>query len=243
MAVICQLWEYSRAPVKDGVIKGVKIIGTVSRRGRRYPQAMLARAVPKYENAPVYILHPTAREDRLGQRKHSSHFGHLANVHEGVDGLFGDLHVKQCHGLAGTIAESDGRDFGLSHNANCLLSDDKTEVLDILRVDSVDLVDNPGTTENLFESMEDEEMDLAEMEASQKAQAEQIKTLTEGQSKIVTLLEGLQPRELDEPKKRKRISALSQVTDDSEGEETTPTFGHSREDFARGLRGISGGPV
>ncbi len=240
MPTQCQLTEYSRAPVVNGVIKNVKIIGTRSRQGKVYPQAMLARAINLYENAPVYIMHPTAREDRLKQRKHSSHFGHLADVHEGVDGLFGDLHVKQSHGLAGTICKSDGRDFGLSHHAFCLVADDKTEVLDILRVDSVDLVDDPGTTINLFESMEDEEMDLAEMEAAQKAQADQITELKEGQGKMLTLLEGLQPAEpADKPKPKGRISVLSQA-DDPDGE-ALPTFGHSHEAFGNGLRGITGG--
>ncbi len=244
MSIVCQLVEYSRAPVVNGVIRDVKVVGHKSVKGYFYPQPVLVKAIPLYEGAPVHICHGDARDMRQRKRSQQSHFGHLANVHErpGCTGLWGDLHIKQSHCMAGMIAESDGRDFGLSHLTRSRMNQARTEVLEILEVDSVDLVDDPGTTVNLFESMEDEEMDLAEMEASQKAQAEQIKTLTEGQSKIVTLLEGLQPRELDEPKKRKRISALSQVTDDSEGEETTPTFGHSREDFARGLRGISGGP-
>ena len=237
MSTICQLIEYSRAPVIDGVIKGVKIIGTQSRKGRRYPQEMLAKAIPLYENAPVYIMHGTSREQRLGQRRHQSHFGHIANVREGMNGLFGDLHIKQSHGMAGTIAESDGRDFGLSHNVNGVLNDEKTEVLEILRVDSVDLVDNPGTTTNLFEGVE--EMDLAELEAAQKASADQIKALADGQGQIVKLLEGLAaPAAAPKPA---RITALKQA-DDDQGE-PQPTFGHSREAFAAGLRGVSGGPA
>ena len=239
MSHVCQLLEYSRAPVVNGVIKGVKIIGTRSRKGRRYPQEMLARAVKLYEGAPVYILHGNTRDQRLGQRKHEAHFGHLANVHEGVDGLFGDMHIKQSHGLAGTIIESDGRDFGLSHNANCLLNDDKTEVLDILHVDSVDLVDNPSTTINLFESMEDEEMNLAELEAASKEHAAKIAEIATGQGEIKTLLEGLQPKPDD--KSKKRISVLSPADGDGDGDETAPTYGHSHEAFGRGLRGITGG--
>jgi len=238
MSHVCQLLEYSRAPVVDGVIKGVKIIGTRSKKGRDYPQAMLARAIPLYENAPVYIYHGSEREKRLGQRQHKSHFGHISNVHEGDDGLFGDLHVKQSHGMAGMIVESDGRDFGLSHNANCVLNDEKTEILDILRVDSVDLVDNPGTTKNLFEG--DDQMTLDEMAAAQDAQAKQIKAITEGQGKIMALLEGMSAPPTP-PAAKGRASALEQVdASDGDGEQMA-TFGHSRADFAAGLLGVAGG--
>jgi hypothetical protein len=238
MSIRVQVLEYSRAPVVDGVIRGVKILGVRSKKGRTYPQAVRAKAIPLYENAPVYICHGTEQEKRKGQRRHLSHFGHIANVQESGNGLFGDLHVKQSHGLAGMICESDGSEFGLSHNANCLVNDAGTEVLEILRVDSVDLVDNPGTTVNLYEG--EEEMDLAEMEAAQQAQAAQIEKLTEGQGKIVSLLESLQkPEPSAEPKKR--VSAFEPVA--GEDKKPQPTFGMSREEFARGLRGISGGTV
>ena len=243
MSLICQLVEYSRAPVVGGVIKGVKVVGNKSIKGVFYPQAVLAQAIPLYEGSPVHICHGDAREMKQRRRTHQSHFGHLANVHEqpGKTGLYADLHIKQSHCLAGMIAESDGREFGLSHQVQAETNVKKTEVLKILEVDSVDLVDNPATTQNLFEGIED--MDLAEMEATQKAQAAEIKTITEGQGKIMTLLEGLQPakaKPAPEPK-GSRITALEDVVDPEK--ETLPTFGHSRDAFAAGLRGVSGGTV
>jgi hypothetical protein len=138
--------------------------------------------------------------------------------------------------MAGMIAESDGQEFGLSHLVQARKNAAKTEVIEILEVDSVDLVDNPATTTNLYEGVD--EMDLKEMEAAQKAQADQIKELTEGQGKIVTLLEGLQPNPPADPRPT-RVTALEQITDGDE--ETLPTFGHSRAAFAAGLRGIAGG--
>ena len=69
MGVHCHVLEYSRAPVVDGVIKGVKIIGTKSNNGRSYPQAVLTQAMAMYEGQQVYMLHPTAREKRQGSRQ------------------------------------------------------------------------------------------------------------------------------------------------------------------------------
>lgn len=244
VSTICQVLEYSRAPVVGGIIKGVKIIGTRSRNGRTYPQAVLRAAKPLYENAPVFLFHPTDLEKRRGSRQLPDHIGSLVNVRERgeageITGLYADLVLKQAHPMTGVICESDGREFGLSHNANCVLNDDQTEVLEILRVDSVDLVDDPGTTTNLFE---EEDMDLAEMEAATKANSDDIKVLGEGQGKILALLEGMQSKPpADSTPKVKRISALEPVVRSGDKDETLPTYGHSPQDFARGLRGISGG--
>ena len=244
MPITCQLVEYSRAPVVNGVITGVKIVGHKSVKGYFYPQPVLAKAIPLYEGAPVHILHGDSRDMKQRKRSHQSHFGHLANVHErpGCTGLWGDLHIRQAHPMAGMIAESDGRAFGLSHLTQSVINDTKTEVLEILEVDSVDLVDNPATTTNLFESTEEnEDMELKDMEgmaAAQKAQAEQIKALTEGQGKIVTLLEGLQKKPPAE--KAARVSILETIITDP-SKQPQPTYGHSRDDFAAGLRGISQG--
>jgi len=237
MSVTCQLVEYSRVPVENGVIKGVKVVGHKSTKGLFYPQPVLKKAIPLYEGAPVHVLHGNSRDMRQRKRSHQSHFGHLSNVHErpGCTGLYADLHVKQSHPMAAAIAESDGLDFGLSHLTQGRVNQAKTEVLEIFEVDSVDLVDNPATTINLFESEGVDDMDLAELEAASKANADEIREIKEGQGKIVTLLESLQKQPDPKPG---RISAIEKRTD---GDETQPTFGHTHADFAAGLRGISGG--
>ncbi|KKL91816.1 hypothetical protein LCGC14_1890930, partial [marine sediment metagenome] len=163
MGVHCHVLEYSRAPVVDGVIKGVKIIGTKSNNGRSYPQAVLTQAMAMYEGQQVYMLHPTAREKRQGSRQLDDHFGTLMDVREipGKPGLFCDLHTKQSHPMAGLIMENaEGSTFGLSHNAVVEFGDDGTTVTKIVRVNSVDLVDQPATTHNLFE----EDMELKELQ-------------------------------------------------------------------------------
>src|SRR5262245_57850434 len=83
-----------RVDRENGIIRGVKIIGLISRNGRRYVPEALRLAVGLYEGAKVYIDHPRradAGEDRP--------FGNWAGVLQGVqftgDGLVGDLHLRK----------------------------------------------------------------------------------------------------------------------------------------------------
>jgi len=235
MSVRLQVLEYCRAPVKDGVIVGVKIIGTQSRNGRHYPMEVLLAAKPLYEGASVYMFHPDDKEKRRGSRQLNDHFGHLSNIRDRFDGkiglgLFGDLHIKQSHPMATLILENLDKPFGLSHNAVCDLNEEKTEVLKIVSVNSVDLVDNPGTTNTLFESEELDEMTLDEMKTAQEATDAKVAALD---GKLDTILEEIKKKPMQ------RLSALEHVVDDEE--ETQPTYGHSHEAFGRGLRGITGG--
>jgi len=246
MSVQLQILEYSQAPVKDGVIRGVKIVGTRSRNGRVYPQSVLNEAMPLYEASAVYIWHPDAREKKQNSRRHDDYFGHLLNVHERFDGkiglgLFGDLHVRQSHPMAQLIVESTGKEFGLSHNVIVEMNDDKTEVTKILEVNSVDLVDDPATTTNLFE---DTDMELKEMQETVAKAAKE----TEG--KLTTLLEekidALQKQvegfkeaqtktEAENQVKPPKRVALLEKADVVPG---APAIGNTHEDFLGALRGF-----
>lgn len=235
MGTHCHVLEYSRAPVVDGVIKGVKIIGEKSRNGRVYPQAVLTQAMSLYEGTAVYMLHPSDREKKRGSRQLDDHFGTLMDVREiaGKPGLFCDLHTKQSHPMAGMIMENaEGATFGLSHNAVVEFGDDGTTVTKIVRVNSVDLVDQPATNHNLFE--EDEDMELKEM---QEALAAQDKGFTERieamETKLLGVLESLKP-----PAGRsKLISALEAVTA-GDGGEPVPV-GKTHDDFLACAQGFS----
>ncbi len=232
MAVIDTLLEYTVAAVSGGVIKGVKIAGLKSRNGRAYPFATLQQAMLLYEDAPVYMLHGSKREKRDNSRKHDEHFGCLRNVCMRDDGLWGDLHVKQSLPMAQFILESDGSQFGLSHNVRAEMTDDRKTVTEILSVNSVDLVDHPATTTSLFE---EEEMDLADLVEANAAQAKQIAALTEGQGKILTLLESLQKPEPE--KKPDRIAVLEEATELDPG--APKPIGNSHEAFLDKVRGFS----
>jgi hypothetical protein len=230
MSVRLQVVEYTQARVKNGVIEGVKICGTKSRNGRHYPQAVLDAAINLYEEAPVYVFH-----GRKGKRERNpgEHFGALRNVHAQADGkigtgLYGDLHVKQSHPMAQFVLESDGRQFGLSHNADVDMNDDETEVLKILAINSVDLVDDPATTVNLFEEVD--EMTLEEFQAEQAKTDKRFEAL---EGTLATVLEAV----TKEPEKPKgRITALEAIVP----EEGAPTpIGNSHEAFLDAVRGFS----
>lgn len=146
--------EYSSPKVRDGLIIGVKIVGCKSSHGYSYPVCVLRAAKTLYEGSPIFVFHPDARERRQGSRLLRDHFGNLENVRERQNGrgLYADLRVKQSHPLAADVLEQAATaQFGLSHNAVIDLDDDKQEVTKIISVNSVDLVNNPATTRNLFE--------------------------------------------------------------------------------------------
>jgi len=143
--------EFSRPDIDGDTIKAVKVIGTKSKNGWTYPAEVLKEAMPLYEGSPVFIEHPDAREKVKGHRQLADHFGSLENIRGNGQGLFADLKIRKVHPLAKAVLEAaPTARFGLSHNALVDLTDDK-KVTRIVQVNSVDLVDNPGTTENLFE--------------------------------------------------------------------------------------------
>ncbi|MBS0202323.1 MAG: hypothetical protein JSS49_05430, partial [Planctomycetes bacterium] len=140
---------------ENGVIRGVKILGKVSRNGRRYTEEAIAKARPLYEGAKVNIDHPKS-DDRA--RSWNDGIGELRNVVVAEDGgLRGDLHYNREHALAGKLAEDAERfprQFGLSHNADgqARKSGKETIVESIDKVFSVDVVGSPATNKSLYES-------------------------------------------------------------------------------------------
>lgn len=152
-------WEaVSKREVDDaaGIIRGVKIVGTKSRNGRRYTMEALRSAIPMYEGVAVNIDHP--HDDPDETRSSYDRFGLIKNVREGNDGLYGDLHYLTSHKMAPSVVEDAKKGlglFGMSHNASGdgYTENDGTRVIDrILEVRHVDLVADPATTNSLFES-------------------------------------------------------------------------------------------
>jgi hypothetical protein len=143
-----------------GVIRNVKVLGVVSKNGRRYPTETLDRAAPLYEGARVNVDHPDPRRVE-GPRRLSDRFGVLKDVRRQDDGLYADLHYLRSHPLASLLAEAASRmpeTLGLSHHAEGRVrqAGEETIVEEIVRVRSVDLVGEPATTCGLFESREAE---------------------------------------------------------------------------------------
>jgi hypothetical protein len=153
------LQEYSdnrgvalRVDRQRGLIQGVKLLGTLSKKGREYPPAVIAKAAPMYEGMRVNIDHVDP-----GQRRSlRDRIGIVKNVSVKEDGLYGDFYFNPKHGLAEQIAwdaENAPQNLGFSHDTRGVVRNlgSRAVVESIEKVLSVDLVANPATTDGLFE--------------------------------------------------------------------------------------------
>ncbi|MEX0611111.1 MAG: hypothetical protein WD738_18945 [Pirellulales bacterium] len=138
-----------------GVIRGVKLLGLMSRNGRRYREDALTSAVALYEGAKVNINHPKGHP--LSPRDYQDRLGVVRGVQfRSGEGLFGDLHFNPKHALSEQLvwdAEHAPQNVGMSHNvmARTTRSGDETVVEAITKVQSIDLVADPATTSGLYE--------------------------------------------------------------------------------------------
>lgn len=139
-----------------GVIRGVKLLGRVSRNNREYTDGALREAAQQYAGAKINIDHPD-RRDPSAERKVLDGFGVIESVRVEKDGVYGDIRYLTSHPAASLIAEAAEKmpgAFGFSHNARGRTNKrgGKTVVESIESVRSVDLVRDPATTSGLFES-------------------------------------------------------------------------------------------
>lgn len=137
---------------ENAVIRGVRILGPVSKNGRKYLREAVQAATSLYEGAKVYLNHGKEVVRQVADR-----WGQVVNVRVEEDGgLAGDLKYNPKHPATESILEAIERfnDFGLSHDIDGTVGKDAdgTPVVDrIVAVNSVDLVEKPATTNNLFE--------------------------------------------------------------------------------------------
>jgi len=150
-----------------GVMRGVMVVQNVSKNGRRYLQEALNAAAHLYEGKKVYLDHSvvTRLEGKAQKRSSASRslgerWGRIVNVKEAAGGgLQGDLEYLKTHRLTEPLLEAAERfgDFGLSHDAMGDVrkgADGVEEVYRINAVESVDVVNDPATNRNFFESEE-----------------------------------------------------------------------------------------
>lgn len=168
--VECATMEGAQVDAAAGVVRGVKIIGRVSKNGREYTREALQNAAPLYEGVKVNVNH---RPDAKSSRAYQDRFGVLQAVESRADGLYGDLHYNPKHPLAEQFAwdaQHAPRNVGLSHDAfgRSVRRDGKVIIEEIKAVNSVDIVADPATTSGLFEHLEPEEtMSLKEITLEQ----------------------------------------------------------------------------
>jgi hypothetical protein len=144
-----------------GVIRGVKLLGLDSRNGRRYREHALIEAIGLYEGAKVNINHPKGHP--LSPRDYQDRLGVVRGVQfRAGEGLFGDLHFNPRHALSEQLvwdAEHAPQNVGMSHNvlARTTQQAGDTVVEAITKVQSIDLVADPATTNGLYEHVGDAE--------------------------------------------------------------------------------------
>jgi hypothetical protein len=143
------------ADAKEGVIRGVKIVGLESRNNRRYLPEAVRQAIHLYEGVKVNVNHPKGHPG--APRDYQDRLGCLRNVRFEETGLYGDLFFNPHHPVAEQLvwdALHAPENVGLSHNvqARTAREGDMVVVEEIGHVHSVDLVADPATTTSLFES-------------------------------------------------------------------------------------------
>ena len=148
-------------------MRDVKVLGLVSKNGRRYLAEAARRALPLYDNSPVYLDHPPA--DKAGEcRPFAEAFGRITSPHMSASGIRGSLQVQPRTPLRQDVfawwAKNDPARVGLSHNAvgEGTEEDGILTVDNILEVHSVDLVTSPATTRGLSEGTTVEPEDMLE---------------------------------------------------------------------------------
>jgi hypothetical protein len=144
-----------RVDVDKGIIYDVKFLGNESENGPRYGYECRRKALPLYEEAIVHQNHPKGRKDT--ERPVQDWVGVLRNVRAEADGSYGDLHMRTKHQDYEVLMEAATKfwtKFGLSHVAYG--SGKKVggveDVKEIALVRSVDIVLDPATVSNLYES-------------------------------------------------------------------------------------------
>lgn len=155
--------ESVRVDRENGVIHGVKILGRESKNGRTYSDKAMDDAARLYEGVKVNVDHPS-KDRPNAERGLMEGFGELRGVKRERDGVFGDLHFLKSHPSAGPVcemAERFPRQFGLSHNADGVTTQERGKVIveSVESVISVDIVGRPATNEGLFESVDHDQGD------------------------------------------------------------------------------------
>lgn len=149
----------------ERVIRDVKFLGRVSKNGRTYSDRALTEAARMYEGLKINLNHPD-KSTPGAERPIQDAFGWAANPVVRGDGVYGDLYYIESHPCCGMIleaAERNPRRFGFSHNAQGEVSNKNGRVIveSITSVVSLDIVQNPATTNGLFESQQEEPVTTA----------------------------------------------------------------------------------
>jgi len=224
---------------EKGVIRGVKIIGYESANNRSYPREVLKRAMPLYEGARVNVNH----RKNLGEpRDYQERMGSIRSVREGDGGLYGDLHYNPKNPVAEQLAWDAAHapeNVGFSHvvDAQTARRGGRLVVESIKRVQSVDLVADPATTQGLFEHHAEEanvSLTIESLKADHPQLIEALRAEVAAESQETNLREQVAAltAELAEHRAKAAAAALDAEIDALFAEHALPEF--ARTDQLRG---------
>jgi hypothetical protein len=144
------------------ILRDVKMLGNYSKsKKRRYLPAAMKKAAELYVKKPVRANHYLGKE----VPKVESNLGVVltATYHESNEEVRGDILLNPHNRLSKQIAwdaEHSPNSLGVSHLADgrVIHKNGSTDIVDLLKVDSVDIVSRPSTTKNLYESESEDVM-------------------------------------------------------------------------------------
>lgn len=137
---------------------GVSLCGSTSANKRRYRrEAFSGNRINRYGGRPVFLNHSQSRASRQYQDK----IGTLENPRLRADGMpIADIAINAGHPFCEAFlwdAQFASNSIGMSHVANCKTKtapDGIEEIVEILSVESVDVVLDPATVAGLFEQIQ-----------------------------------------------------------------------------------------
>lgn len=183
----------------EAKLHDVKLLGTESSNvnpdgtRNRYSSATRERAIPLYEGQDINVDHPD-RSTPGAERSVRDRLGWSEGVYNKADGIYArDLVMDPTDPVTKKVlwfAENNPQKLGFSHNAKGrgIVEGEYTDIQEITKVRSTDLVGKPATTKGLFES----ENDMASTTTQKKPAAFEIKEgklLVRVKGKLLRLLE------------------------------------------------------
>lgn len=236
---------------KNSVLKGVKVLGWKSVKGRIYDRDAVEAAASLYDGAKVNLNHAASDGSDFSPPnvKVQDRFGRLRKPRVTNDGLFADLHYNPAHIWAGTFewfADNEPDVLGLSHDAILRGPMDgagNRVIRAIPKVFSVDLVADPGSTKGLHEGAADTDgekskADDAEVDAS--VDMDDLDAFDDGddatdehREKIAELIRGyVCDAAIDKKQLRDKVLAALDLIDEGESSEDEPNPEKDKESMS-----------
>lgn len=165
-SVLFEAIPAERIDREAGIVRGVRVLGSVSRNKRRYTEGALNDAVRIYEGLGVNLNHPD-RKNPAQERLVQEQFGELRNVKRRGEAVYADHHFPLSDPYTPRYLEACERfpyKLGFSHVAegDCRYEGDMQIVDSLTEAHSADLVTKPATNIGVFES-EDQRRNVKEL--------------------------------------------------------------------------------